>query len=125
MNILFLLIVAMITGAYQDPATASLQQNQRDTQAKTDVGHAVYAITAYQANNRGNLPPVEYIESGKFMADYLMPDDAGYYTLTTKGADKTGVLLVHLGTSCDGQAAKRIASVSTLLGDGERYCLDS
>ena len=55
-------------------ALPALQRNQRDTQRKNDLGRFAAALTSYQSNNRGKLPP--------FSATYTSTDFVNAYLKT-------------------------------------------
>lgn len=122
MNIFLILITLLFMGMGAGDNTST-----SDTNTKTDVGQVVSAVNTYQANNWGALPPEQYITSGEFARIYMKDSPTiSPYEYRTTGGDSKGSMVIRLGSTCNGtSSSRRVFSVSSMLGNGERYCLDN
>lgn len=125
-------------------ALPALQRNQRDTQRKNDLGRFMSAISSYQSNGRGSVPPAttngitgtgglvpKYLEAG---GDSFTDPEGSPYTFVYGGtAAPTTVGQIRYATSatCDpdnagaiegstGSTRKVAASIG--LEGGGAYC---
>lgn len=130
-------------------ALPALQRSQRDTQRREDVSRVANALTQYQTNNGGALPPSKssatslkdtlvknYLDGDNFKGPsgdpYLVYiyEKSNNSTIAGKGSISIKRMHIYTYANCDGElpvyssAARNYAIVLKLEGAGY-YCLDN
>ena len=135
-------------------ALPQLQRAQRDTQRRNDMGRLASAITQYQTNNNGKIPPAD-ADSTKFIENYLLGADgvadedfadptsgesytinfAGEVSSPAYGGDSSKremdyTIHYYIGGKCDGEdvvtaSGKRVYAIQYKLEGNGVYCSDN
>ena len=106
-------------------ALPALQRSQRDNTRKQDIGRFMSQITAYQGNNKGDLP-TSFTSTSNFVVNYLTnnqtfndPSTGSTYVITsptptpTAAAPTAGQLFVYLSANCNSSNSSGVAALTT------------
>lgn len=98
-------------------ALPQLQQNQRDTARKSEVGVIQSDIATYAANHSGQYPAVQDLDTTGLL---------NITSISDTGEATTEIAVYRIGENCGGvKSSARAVSVTILLESGYIFCQDN
>jgi hypothetical protein len=109
------IVLSLLTFFIILAAIPSLQSSQRDVARKSDITGVITKIALYQTENSGTLPTASDIDLS----------NSSIVKSIVETGEPTNEKAVYLrGQNCNGEKSTRTYSISILLENSSKYCLD-